>query len=594
MTTFRDPVVKQGFSMLVRTLLRYRFESSMSIAGAILWMGFVVAGPWLISRVIDDAIVARARDRLGLLVALVAIAGVARAASIGWRRFFGFMLAYRAETELRDRIFEHMQRLAFSFHDRVPAGEVMARASTDLSQVRLVFAMLPITLANLAMLVLVVIVMLTMDLVVGGLAAVTVPLMFLVANQYARRVLKLSWEVQQKLADLNSVVEEAVAGVRVVKAYGQEDKETARLDGVASKIFAKTMRLTRHRAFFVPIFELIPSLATLMVLWVGGLRVIDGSVSLGDFVAFTQYLTLLVFPLRMTGFFFAQLPRAAAAGSRVMDFLGTAPDIANPVAPVAMPDGPGEVRFHGVHFTYESGPEVLDGVDLTIPGGTSVALVGSTGSGKSTLAYLIPRFYDVDRGAVTVDGIDVRKVALDDVRGAVALVFEETFLFSATIRDNIAFGSPGATDEQVRLAARLAQAHQFITDTPDAYDTMVGERGYSLSGGQRQRIALARAVLRDPRVLILDDATSSVDAITEEEIRSALQTVMAGRTTIIIAHRTSTLTLADRVILLDQGRIRALGTHADLLASEPRYAEILAESFGEETGGAAVDDGVAT
>jgi ATP-binding cassette subfamily B protein len=578
--------------MLVRTLLRYRFESAMSIAGAVVWMAFVVVGPWLIARVIDEAIEPGVRDRLGLLVGLVAVAGVARAASIGWRRFFGFMLAYRAETELRDRIFEHMQRLAFSFHDRVPAGEVMARASTDLSQVRLVFAMLPITVANLAMLLLVVIVMVAMDPVVGGITAITVPLMLVTANLYARRVLKLSWDVQQKLADLNSVVEEAVAGVRVVKAYGQEDKETARLDHVASNIFGKTMQLTRYRSFFVPIFEVIPSLATLVVLWLGGLRVIEGTLTLGDFVAFTQYLTLLVFPLRMTGFFFAQLPRAAAAGSRVMGFLETAPEIDNPPQPEPLPDGPGEVRFHNVRFSYDSGPEVLRGVDLTIPGGTSVALVGSTGSGKSTMSYLIPRFYDVDSGVVTVDGLDVRRASLDEIRGAVALVFEETFLFSATLRENIAFGNPAATDEQVRLAARLAQAHQFISDTPDGYDTMVGERGYSLSGGQRQRIALARAVLRDPRVLILDDATSSVDAITEEEIRSALQTVMAGRTTIIIAHRTSTLTLADRVILLDEGTIRAVGTHAELLETEPRYAEILAESFGAPSGesAAAVKD----
>jgi len=583
MTTFRDPVVKQGFSMLTRTLLNYRFESAMSIAGAVMWMAFVVVGPWLISTVIDQAIATGNRDRLGPLIWLVVAAGTIRAASIGWRRFFGFMLAYRAETQLRDRIFEHMQRLAFSFHDRVPAGEVMARASTDLSQVRLVFAMLPITVANLAMLILVVVVMLFMDPVVGGLASLSVPVMFFLANRYARSVLKISWDVQQRLADLNSVVEEAVAGVRVVKAYGQEQQETDRLDRAAEGIFQRTMELTKHRSVYVPFFELVPSAATLAVLWVGGLRVIDGALSLGDFVAFTQYLTLLVFPLRMTGFFFAQAPRAAAAGSRITDFLRTAPDISDPIDPRPLPEGPGEVRFHNVFFTYESGPEVLNGVDLTIPGGTSVALVGSTGSGKSTLAYLIPRFYDVSEGTVTLDGLDVRKAALDEVRGAVALVFEETFLFTATIRENIAFGNPGASDEQVRLAARLAQAHRFIVDTPAGYDTMVGERGYSLSGGQRQRIALARAVLRDPRVLILDDATSSVDAITEEEIRSALQTVMAGRTTIIIAHRTSTLTLADRVILLDEGKVTAIGTHAELIATVPRYAEILAETFDERS-----------
>ncbi len=581
MTTLRDPVVRQGFGMLVRTLWRYRFESAMSIAGAATWMIFVVIGPWLISEVIDGAIAPANRDRLGPLIWLVVAAGTMRAASIGWRRFFGFMLAYRAETQLRNRIFEHMQRLAFAFHDRVPAGEVMARASTDLSQVRLVFAMLPVTVANLAMLVLVVIVMVVMDPVVGGLAALAVPTMFTLANRYARRVLRVSWEVQQRLADLNTVVEEAVAGVRVVKAYGQERQETDRLARAAGRIFGRTMELTRHRSTYVPLFELVPSVATLLVLWVGGLRVIDGSLTLGAFVAFTQYLTLLVFPLRMSGFFFAQAPRAAAAGSRVMDFLKTAPDIEDPARPEPLHDGPGEVRFHDVSFRYEGGPGVLDGLELTIPGGTSVALVGSTGSGKSTMAYLIPRFYDVDRGTVTIDGVDVRKVTLADVRSAVALVFEDTFLFSATIRENIAFGNPEATDEQVRLAARLAQAHQFILDTPDGYETPVGERGYSLSGGQRQRIALARAVLRDPRVLILDDATSSVDAITEEEIRGALQTVMAGRTTIIIAHRTSTLTLADRVILLEEGRVKAAGTHARLLATEPRYAEILAETIAD-------------
>ncbi len=579
MTTLRDPVVKQGFSMLARTLLRYRFESAMSIAGAVVWMVFVVIGPWLIARIIDDAIAVGDRNRLGLLVWLLIAAGTMRAASIGWRRFFGFMLAYKAETDLRNRIFEHMQRLAFAFHDRVPAGEVMARASTDLGQVRLVFAMLPVTVANVAMLVLVAGVMVTMDPVVGALAALAVPLMVWLANRYAKRVLRISWEVQQRLADLNSVVEEAVAGVRVVKAYGQEDQETERLSRSAEKIFSRTMELTKHRSIYVPLFELVPSVATLAVLWVGGLRAIDGSMTLGDFVAFTQYLTLLVFPLRMTGFFFAQLPRAAAAGSRIMDFLRTAPDIQDPPRPVPLPDGPGEVRFHDVSFRYAGGPDVLDHVNLTVPGGTSVALVGSTGSGKSTLAYLIPRFYDVDEGVVTLDGLDVRKARLADVRSEVALVFEETFLFSATVRDNIAFGNPDASDEQVRLAARLAQAHQFIMDMPDGYDTVVGERGYSLSGGQRQRIALARAVLRDPRVLILDDATSSVDAITEEEIRTALQTVMAGRTTIIIAHRTSTLSLADRVVLLDEGRVRAVGTHAELLKREFRYREILAETI---------------
>ncbi|MDH3307234.1 MAG: ABC transporter ATP-binding protein/permease, partial [Acidimicrobiia bacterium] len=286
------------------------------------------------------------------------------------------------------------------------------------------------------------------------------------------------------------------------------------------------------------------------------------------------------FPLRITGWFFAELPRAAAAGSRVVDLLRRAPDIEDSKHPQQLPPGPGDLRFSGVSFTYPDGPPVLEDFDLHVPGGHSVAVVGATGSGKSTLAYLLPRFYDVDAGSVLIDGMDVRNLSLEELRSAVAVVFEETFLFTASVGDNIAFGNPDASDEQIRLAARLAQAHDFITELSEGYDTMVGERGYSLSGGQRQRIALARAVLRDPRVLILDDATSSVDAVTEDEIRSALRTVMAGRTTIIIAHRPSTLSLADQVILIDGGRVVATGQHDALLRDVPRYAEVLANTTG--------------
>ena len=569
---------RSGLRLLARTLRGYRRDLFFAIAGAVLWMTMVVAVPYLVSRVVDEAIIAGDRAALPGLIALLLGAGVLLGAGIGVRRYFGFRVSYRAEADLRNRMFEHIQRLAFSFHDVTSTGELMARASSDLSQVRLIYAMTPITLANLGMFAIVIMVLLFIDPVLGAVASLTVPLLLVTVRIYGRKVIRLSFEVQQRLADLSHVVEESIGGIQVVKSYGQEHQEQAKLDRSADRIFDRATSLARIRARFAPFFEMIPSLATVGVLWVGGMRVVSGDITLGEFVAFTQYLAILNFPLRITGWFFAQLPRAAAASTRIQSLLSEAPEIASPDRPTQLPPGRGEVRFHDVRFTYSEGPEVLRGIDLTIPGGTSVALVGATGTGKTTLAHLVPRFHDVDSGSVTLDGIDVRSLQLDELRREVAVVFQETFLFSASIHENIAFGDVDASQEQVRLAARLAQAHEFIGDLPEGYDTVVGERGLSLSGGQRQRIALARAVVRDPRVLILDDATSSVDAIVEAEMLAALEQVMKGRTTIIIAHRTSTLSLVDQVILIDAGRISAVGTHAELLANSPRYAEVLAQS----------------
>ncbi len=581
MTTegLRSPRARAGLRLIARTLGRYHRDSAYAISGALLWMAMVVAVPYLSKTVIDDAILAGRLERLWPLVGLLIGAGGLQAVGIGVRRYFGFRLSYRAETDLRSRMFDHTQRLAFSFHDRTSTGQLMARASSDLSQVRLIFAMLPITTANVGMFVAVISVLVVIDPVLGGVASLTIPTLLLTSNRYAGKVLGLSFDVQQRLADLSEIVEEAVGGIQVVKAYGREEQEAVRLDAVADKIQDRSVRLAGFAATYGPLFELIPAAATVGVLFVGGLRVIGGQVTLGEFVAFTQYLAVLVFPLRITGWFFARLPRSAAAASRIQDLLRTAPDITDGPAPVPFPTGPGEVRFAGVDFAYPGGPPVLRGVDLTIPAGTSVALVGRTGSGKTTLAHLIPRFYDPTNGAVMIDGVDVRVLRVAELRRQVALVFQDTFLFSASVRDNIAFGAPDAGDEQVRLAARLAQAHGFIGDLPDGYDTVVGERGHSLSGGQRQRVALARAVLRDPRVLILDDATSSVDALVEAEIQAALEEVMRGRTTIVIAHRTSTLSLVDRVVFIDEGRVVAEGAHDELLRTVPAYGEVLARDW---------------
>jgi ATP-binding cassette subfamily B protein len=575
-TTMRDGDARAGLGLLVRTLARYRLDLAIAIAGALLWMAMVVAVPYLVSRIIDHAITGDAHESLGRLVLLLLGAGLLLGVGVGLRRYFSFRTSYGAEVELRKRMFEHVQRLAFSFHDVTSTGELMARASSDLSQVRLIYAMTPITLANVGMFLAVVTVLILIDPILGGVTSLTVPAVLVLSRAYARRVLRISFELQQRLADLSRVVEESIGGIQVIKSYGQEAQEQEKLDDSAFRIFDRGVRLAKVRSRYAPVFELVPSVATIAVLWLGGMRVVSGDVTLGQFVAFTQYLAMLNFPLRIAGWFFAQLPRATAAASRIQTLLAEDPEIAEPSDPRPLPPGRGEVRFHDVAFSY-GGPAVLRGVDLTIPGGTSVAVVGATGSGKTTLSHLVPRFRDVDRGAITLDGVDVRTVSLDELRREVAVVFQETYLFSASVRENIAFGDPTASDEQIRLAARLAQAHDFITDLPDGYDTVVGERGHSLSGGQRQRVALARAVLRDPRVLILDDATSSVDAIVEAEMLAALEQVMQGRTTIIIAHRTSTLAIVDQVVFLDEGRIAAIGTHADLLQRVPRYGEVLAQ-----------------
>jgi ATP-binding cassette subfamily B protein len=573
--------IRFGLGFILRVVRRYRRETVLSILAALLWMAMVIAGPYLTKLVVDEAITGGQRDLLAPLVGLVLLAGLARALGIGGRRYFAFRLSYRAETDLRNRIFEHIQRLAFSFHDRISTGELMARASTDLSQFRIVLAMLPITVANLALLTAVSVVLIVIDPVLGAITAVAIPALLAVSRRYARRVLSISFEVQQSLADIATDVEEAVSGIRVVKSYGREEHEVARVAATSDRIFDRAIALITQRAIHVPLFEALPAIATGMVLLVGGLRVAGGIITLGDFVAFTEYMVVLNFPLRITGFFLAELPRASAAAVRIRDLLATAPDITNPAQPVALPPGRGRVVFDRVSFNYPDGPAVLSEFDLAVDAGKSVALVGATGSGKSTVAYLLPRFYDPTAGSIRLDGADIRSLALEDLRSAVAVAFEEPFLFSASIRENIAFGDPDATDEQVRLAARLASADGFISELSDGYDTVVGERGFSLSGGQRQRIALARAVLRDPRVLILDDAMSSVDAATEQEIRDSLRTVMAGRTTIIIAHRPATLALADEVVFLDAGVVAAVGAHEDLLATVPRYAEVLAEQSAE-------------
>jgi ATP-binding cassette subfamily B protein len=359
-----------------------------------------------------------------------------------------------------------------------------------------------------------------------------------------------------------------------VKAFAQEPAEEEKFRGRNEALFGQTIRANRQRATYVPLLSFLPLLAQAAVLLVGARMVADGSLTTGDFVAFNLYLGMLVMPLRSLGMWVGQAQRATASGERIFQVLDEPEDVADPQRPIELPPGEGAIRFEDVSFSYLPDRPVLEHLDLALDAGTTVALIGHTGAGKTTLASLVPRFYDVDAGRVLVDGVDVRDVTLASLRGEIGAITQDPFLFSTTVRENIAFGRPELTDEEVERVARLAQAHEFVDRLPQGYDTVIGERGITLSGGQRQRIAIARALAVDPRVLILDDATASVDATTEARIRAGLREVMQGRTTLIIAHRLSTIALADEIVVLDSGRIAARGTHDELIETSPVYREI--------------------
>jgi ATP-binding cassette subfamily B protein len=421
------------------------------------------------------------------------------------------------------------------------------------------------------------IVMLAIDLQLALLVLIPLPFVSVAAWAYSQRYDARTRHLQEAWAGAATLVEETVSGIRVVKGLGAGGALSDRFRQRSDEIVRRALDVARLDAVFNPALELLPLLGIAAVLWFGGRQVISGDLSLGSFVAFNAYVVMLVWPLRVLGQRVSTLQKALAASARITEVLETEPRLRDPRHPLEL-DRPvrGDVRLEGVQFGHEGDRPVLDGLDLQIRSGESVALVGATGSGKSTVAGLLARLYDPDDGRVLLDGHDVRELRLADVRGAVALVFEDTFLFTESVRENIRFGRPDADDEAVRGAAELAGAAGFIAELPDGYETVLGERGFSLSGGQRQRIAIARAILADPAVLVLDDATSAVDATKEHEIRAALAKVMRGRTTLVIAHRPATIALADRVAVLEDGRIVDEGTHAELVGRSENYRELLA------------------
>jgi ATP-binding cassette subfamily B protein len=558
------------------------------VGAGIVWAGAKITVPLLAGAAIDQGI-RRGHTRTTLLFVGIAVGvGVVQALGTSARRYCAFRIALRTETDLRHQLFARLQQLHFAFHDRAQTGQLMARAVTDIQQIEPVVILLPLSVASVFQLIAVAVILFTTNWILAVLALGALPLLNFAAQRFTRRIQPVTLHLQEELADLSGVVEESVAGVRVVKGFGAEDMQRAKLAQEAGSVLDRSLEATRMRAWFLALVDFLPMLSLVVILWYGGHQVLQGHMQIGQIVAFNFFILMLVWPMRMFGMLLAQASRASAAAGRIHEIIVTESEIRDRPGACALPDGPGELRFEQVHFGYGPGRSVLDDLDLVIHGGEAVALVGTTGSGKSTIARLVPRFYDVDAGRVLLDGVDVRDLRVRDLRRSVGLVFEDTFLFSDTVRENIAFADPEAPMPAVRRAAELAGAAAFIDALPDGYDTVVGEQGFSLSGGQRQRIAIARAVLAEPRVLILDDATSSVDPTKEHEIRAALREVMAGRTTLIIAHRPATVALADRVVLLDRGRVVAEGTHDELIATSAVYRRVLAHAAEVEPDAAAV------
>jgi ABC-type multidrug transport system fused ATPase/permease subunit len=553
----------------------YRASLIVSSALAILSQLASVLVPVLTGVVINEIDNGADTRLLVLEIAAIVVLGLVRGALMYGRRIISGRQALGVEYDLRDELYSHFLRLSFGFYDRSQTGQLMSRATIDLQAVRFFLGYGLIFFAqHVVTIVVVTAVLFVYSWKLAFIALAITPIIAGIAYRYSRVSQPVLREVQQKLADVSTVAEESITGVHVVKSFAQESRREEDFSEAADTVFEQTLAANRQRALYVPLLTFMPLVAQALVLLAAGRMVISGSLTLGAFFTFNLLLAMLVMPLRMLGMWVGQAQRAIAAGKRIFEILDEPEEVADLPDAARLAPGPGHVVFQDVSFGYDPERPVLEDVSLDIPAGRTIALIGPTGSGKTTLAALVPRFYDTIRGRVEVDGVDVRDVARRSLRREIGVIAQDPFLFSASIRDNIALGMPDAPHEAVEAAAQAAEAHDFILELPHGYETVVGERGITLSGGQRQRIAIARALLIDPRILILDDATASVDATTEARIRAGLREVMRGRTTIIIAHRLSTIALADEVVVLDHGRIVARGTQAELLETSDVFREI--------------------
>jgi ABC-type multidrug transport system fused ATPase/permease subunit len=579
------------YRRLMGFLRPYRPQLWGSLAFAWAAMGMTVLIPWLIGRAVNAIESGEKADLLPLALAIFA-AAILRLGLTVVRRVVAGKVSLAVEFDLRQTFYAHLQRLELGFFDGQQTGQLMSRATVDLGAIRffLGYGLIFIT-QNLLTIVLASAVMIAIKPWLALIALAPAPLIVYTASRYNRVSRPAQQEVQQRIAELTAEAEENVSGIRIVKAFAREEYQLHRFSRAVSRVFDQSIYSTKLQAFFSPLIGLLPQLGIALVLLIGGREVIAGNLSLGDFTAFYTYLVMLAGPMRMLGVTMGMAQRAIASGNRLFEILDREPRIESPPEAPPLPAGAGRVQLRDVSLRYEGARSngatdidptplgsmsvaALSDVDLEVEAGRTVALVGPSGSGKTSLVALIARLYDPSAGTVLVDGIDVREVDVASLRSEIAFVADDSFLFTASVAENIAYASPEATLEEIEAAARRAQADDFIRELPDGYETWVGERGLTLSGGQRQRVAIARALLADPRILILDDATSSVDAGTEGAIKSGLREAMAGRTTFIIAHRLSTVSLADEIVVIDGGRIVDRGTHEELMQGCGFYREI--------------------
>ncbi|MEU0794677.1 ABC transporter ATP-binding protein [Amycolatopsis sp. NPDC005961] len=547
----------------------------LSLLAAVFSVGVQAASPLLVRTAVDDAVAGRTGALPGIAVFLVSLQLVAFATAF-LRRYFGGKLALDVQHDLRQKVFNAVSRLDGGKQDALRTGQVVSRAISDLQLVVGILMQIPLSFGSVIFAVLSFAAMLWMSPVLTLIALVVTPAVGVVIARSRKRLFPATWSAQQRAADVAQQVEETVTGVRVVKGFGQETREVTKLEGTARKLFAERLRAAKLSAVPTATTAALPAAGQVAVLGIGGVLALNGSITLGTFLAFATYLATLIGPARMLSGLVVQAQLTRAGAERVYELIDAQPEVVDAPDARPLPPGPLGVELADVRFGYTRTDPVLAGLSVTANPGETLALVGTAGSGKSTISLLLPRFYDVHAGSVRVGGLDVRDVPLRQLRQAIGVVFEEAFLFSSSIRDNIAYGRPDASEEEIVAAARAAEADEFIRALPDGYDTLVGERGLTLSGGQRQRLGLARALITDPRILILDDATSAIDTVTEAAIHETLRSVTASRTTLLIAHRRSTLALADRIAVLDEGRVVDVGTEAELTARCPLFRELVA------------------